>query len=62
MPPFVVVALGTLGAFALAKVIAAEAQRFNTRAANKRAEAASALQPIPLVRDPVTGDYRPRQQ
>lgn len=61
VPPWIIVALGTLGAAALAKLIAAETRKVNDRMDRQRAAEDGELKTIPLVRDPVTGDYRPRQ-
>ncbi|MFG1375648.1 hypothetical protein [Xanthobacter autotrophicus] len=61
MPPFLIVALGALGAAALAKVIAAETRRINGALDRHRASEAGDMKAVPLERDPVTGDYRPRQ-
>ncbi|MFG1417987.1 hypothetical protein V5F38_13180 [Xanthobacter sp. V0B-10] len=60
MPPLFVVALGAFGAAALVKVIANEARRVNARMDRQRAAEDGALKTIPLERDPVTGEYRPR--
>lgn len=62
MPPLVVVALGALGAVALAKVIAAETRRINEALDRRRAAERGELKTVPLERDPVTGDYRPKQR
>lgn len=59
VPPFLVVALGALGAMALVKVLTNESRRANARMDRRRA--ADELKAVPLERDPVTGDYRPRQ-
>jgi len=68
VPPLVIVALGALGAAALAKVVASkvggaagEAWRQKQRMARQRTGEAGDMTTIPLVRDPVTGEYRPRQ-
>lgn len=61
MPPWIIVALGTLGAAVLAKVLATETHRVNDRMDRQRAAEDGELKTIPLVRDPVTGEYRPRQ-
>ncbi|MDI4663920.1 hypothetical protein K9U40_06200 [Xanthobacter autotrophicus] len=61
MPPFLVVALGALGAAALVKVIAAETHRINAALDRHRAADTGEVKAVPLERDPVTGDYRPRQ-
>ncbi|MFG1347647.1 hypothetical protein V5F59_22365 [Xanthobacter autotrophicus DSM 431] len=60
MPPLIVVALGALGAVALAKVIAAETRRVNEALARHRSAERGELKTVPLERDPVTGDYRPK--
>ncbi|MDI4657310.1 hypothetical protein [Xanthobacter autotrophicus] len=61
MPPFVIVALGALGAAALVKVIAAETRRINAALDRHRASDTGEMKTVPLERDPVTGDYRPKQ-
>ncbi|QRG04734.1 hypothetical protein EZH22_16360 [Xanthobacter dioxanivorans] len=61
MPAFVLVALGALGAVALARVITAETRRINEALDRHRAADTGELETIPLERDPVTGDYRPRK-
>ncbi|MFG1477874.1 hypothetical protein V5F53_04320 [Xanthobacter sp. V4C-4] len=62
MPPLIIVALGALGAATLVKVIANGARRASARMEQQRAtDAAGELKAIPLERDPVTGEYRPRQ-
>lgn len=61
MPPFLVVALGALGAVALVKVIAAETRRINAALDRHRAPNSDEMKTVPLERDPVTGDYRPKQ-
>lgn len=60
MPPFVVVALGALGAAVLAKVIASESRRVNDALSRQKA-ARNAETAVPLERDPLTGAYRPRR-
>lgn len=61
MPPFLIVALGALGAAALAKVIATESRRVNEALDRQRAAESGTLKTVTLERDPATGDYRPRQ-
>ncbi|MET3353197.1 UNVERIFIED_ORG: hypothetical protein ABID33_001093 [Xanthobacter viscosus] len=61
MPPFVIVALGALGAVALVKVISAETRRINAALDRHRAADAGEVKAVPLERDPVTGDYRPKK-
>ncbi|MDQ0505449.1 hypothetical protein [Xanthobacter agilis] len=61
MPPFIVVALGAIGAVALVKLLANETRRANDRMDRRRDAETTPLKTIPLERDPVTGDYRPRQ-
>lgn len=61
MPPLFIVALGALGTAALVKILANETRRANARMDRQRAAETGALKTIPLERDPVTGEYRPRQ-
>lgn len=60
MPPFVVVALGALGAVALAKLISSETRRVNEALDRRRKAEAGHLKTVRLERDPATGEYRPR--
>lgn len=60
MPPLLVVALGAIGAAALARVIASETRRVNAALDRRRKAEAGDLKTVPLERDPITGDYRPR--
>lgn len=63
MPPFLIVALGALGAAALIKKLAQESRRVNAELDEARNdEAAVAPTPATLRRDPATGDYRPQQR
>lgn len=61
MPPLLVVALGALGAVAVVRVIVAETRRINAALDRHRAADTDEMKTVPLERDPVTGDYRPRQ-
>ncbi|MFS8037629.1 hypothetical protein ACI7BZ_11830 [Xanthobacter sp. AM11] len=60
MPPFLIVALGAIGAVALARVISAESRRINAALDRQRAADKGELKTVPLERDPATGDYRPK--
>ncbi|MGU3496994.1 hypothetical protein ACLBXM_23375 [Xanthobacteraceae bacterium A53D] len=62
MPPFLLVALGALGAAALTKFIATENRRVNDILDKQRqAEAGDGTEPATqLERDPATGAYRPK--
>ncbi|WP_024280533.1 hypothetical protein [Xanthobacter sp. 126] len=60
MPPFVVVALGALGAVALAKLISSETRRVNEALDRRRKAETGDLKTVRLERDPATGEYRPR--
>ncbi len=60
MPPFLLAALGAIGAAALAKFLAAENRRVNETLDKQRPADASVPEPTPLERDPATGAYRPR--
>ena len=60
MPPFVIVALGAMGAAALAKLISSETKRVNEALDRRRKAEAGDLKTVPLERDPATGEYRPR--
>lgn len=60
MPPFVIVALGAIGAAALAKLISSETKRVNEALDRRRKAEAGDLKTVPLERDPTTGEYRPR--
>ncbi|WP_043878898.1 hypothetical protein [Azorhizobium caulinodans] len=63
MPPFLLAALGAIGAAALTKFIATENRRVNDiLEKQKEAKEAGAAEPepTPLERDPATGTYRPR--
>ncbi|UDQ90375.1 hypothetical protein LJE71_05045 [Xanthobacter autotrophicus] len=60
MPPFVVVALGAMGAVALAKLISSETRRVNEALDRRRKAEAGDLKTVRLERDPTTGEYRPR--
>ncbi len=60
MPPFLLAALGTLGAAALAKFIAAENRRVNETLDRQREAEPPLPEPTPLEKDPATGAYRPR--
>lgn len=65
MPPFVVLAIGALGAAVLVKMLARESRRVNAeldalRENEEQEGRAHAQAPrITLRRDPKTGDYRP---
>lgn len=64
MPPLVIVALGALGVAAIARVVVSESRRINEaldRHRNGGAAPAPEPEAIRLERDPVTGEYRPRQ-
>ncbi len=61
MRPFLIVALGALGAAALAKMLAAESRRVNETLKRQRAADNGEVKTIALERDPATGDYRPRE-
>ncbi|MFG1241065.1 hypothetical protein V5F31_01635 [Xanthobacter sp. V7C-4] len=61
MPPLLVVALGAFGAAAVVKVIVAETRRINAALDRRRAASPDEMKAVPLERNPVTGDYRPRQ-
>lgn len=58
MPPFLIVALGTLGAAALVKKLADESRRVNAELDEAR-QAEKADVAVPLQRDPRTGVFRP---
>ncbi len=60
MPPFLLAALGAIGAAALTKFLAAENRRVNETLDKQRPADAPAPEPTPLERDPTTGAYRPR--
>lgn len=60
MPPFLVVALGAIGAAALAKLIASETRRVNEALDRRRKAQDGDLKTVRLERDPATGEYRPR--
>lgn len=60
MPPFLLVALGAVGAAALTKFLATENRRVNETLDKQRPADAPAPEPTPLERDPATGAYRPR--
>ncbi|MEP9352150.1 hypothetical protein ABLE93_00980 [Xanthobacter sp. KR7-65] len=60
MPPFLVVALGAIGAAALAKLIVTETRRVNDALDRRRTPTDGDMTAVPLERDPVTGEYRPR--
>ncbi|MBS9477382.1 hypothetical protein [Ancylobacter radicis] len=63
MPPFIVLALGALGAAALVKRLASESRRVNAELdARREGEEARAAGRSTLRRDPVTGDYRPQDR
>ncbi|MBS7544552.1 hypothetical protein [Ancylobacter oerskovii] len=64
MPPFLIVALGTLGAAALVKKLAQESRRVNAEldAARRDEEASRAPATDTLRRDPATGEYRPQRR
>lgn len=64
MPPFLIVALGSLGAAALVKMLAHESRRVNAELdeARRDEQAASAPATATLRRDPSTGTYRPQQR
>lgn len=65
MPPLVILALRTFGVAALVKVVISESRRINeVLDRHRNAADAPAAEPeaIPLERDPVTGEYRPRQR
>lgn len=62
MPPFLVVAIGAIGAAALMKLLARESRRVNAELDEPRRDAGKvnggATNPT-LRRDPETGEYRP---
>ncbi|MCK0198787.1 hypothetical protein MWN34_17960 [Ancylobacter sp. 6x-1] len=61
MPPFLIVALGTIGAAALVKLLAKESKRVNAELDETRGTPAPEGDARPtLRRDPQTGDYRPQ--
>lgn len=60
MPPFLLAALGAIGAAALTKFLAAENRRVNETLDKQRPADAPVPEPTPLERDPATGAYRPR--
>lgn len=64
LPPYLMVALGALGAAALTKFIATENRRVNDILDKQRPPETGTAEPepTPLERDPVTGAYRPRAQ
>ncbi|GGF88963.1 hypothetical protein GCM10007301_56090 [Azorhizobium oxalatiphilum] len=62
LPPYLMVALGALGAAALTKFIATENRRVNDILDKQRPEDGTEPAPTPLERDPATGAYRPRAQ
>ncbi len=61
MPPFIVLALGTLGAAALAKLLARESRRVNAELDAGRDADATAAPRETLRRDANTGEYRPHR-
>lgn len=60
MAPFLLVALGAVGAAALTKFLATENRRVNETLDKQRPADAPVAEPTPLERDPATGAYRPR--
>ncbi len=60
MRPFLIVALGALGAAALAKMLAAESRRVNDALKRQSAADTGEIKTISLEKDPRTGDYRPK--
>ncbi|WP_332116318.1 hypothetical protein [Azorhizobium caulinodans] len=60
MPPFLLAALGAIGAAALTKFIATENRRVNDLLEKQKEAGAAEPEPTPLERDPATGTYRPR--
>nr|WP_029005992.1 hypothetical protein [Azorhizobium doebereinerae] len=60
MPPFLLVALGAIGAAALTKFIATENRRVNDILNKDRPPEGGEPEPTQLERDPATGAYRPR--
>lgn len=61
MPPVIVWALGTIGALALAKVLAGAARKANVELDGIRRERAVERPVETLERDPESGEYRPRK-
>ncbi|MBS7540525.1 hypothetical protein [Ancylobacter lacus] len=61
MPPFIVLALGALGAAALAKLLAHESRRVNAELDAGRAAEADSAPRETLRRDADTGEYRPHR-
>lgn len=61
MPPFLIVALGAIGAVALARLVSTETRRINEALDRQRAADKGELKTVPLERDPVSGHYRPKQ-
>ena len=62
MPPFLVVAIGAIGAVALMKLLARESRRVNAELDETRRDAGKVNQDAghpTLKRDPATGEYRP---
>ncbi|MCB4767472.1 hypothetical protein LGR54_02540 [Ancylobacter sp. Lp-2] len=63
MPPFLIVALGALGAAALVKKLAQESRRVNAELDEARRDEVAARSPAAkLKRDPDTGEYRPQDR
>ncbi|MEX0589962.1 MAG: hypothetical protein WD207_02625 [Xanthobacteraceae bacterium] len=61
MPPVIIWALGTIGALALAKLLANAARKANAELDDIRRERAVERPVEKLERDPATGEYRPRK-
>ena len=62
MPPFIIVAIGAIGAAALAKLLSKESRRVNAELDRARRESGTVEQRTgqqTLRRDPATGEYRP---
>lgn len=67
MPPLVIVALGALSVATLARVVVKGRRRINEALARHQPSRAPdrpgpAADVIDLVRDPATGEYRPRRR
>ena len=61
MPPVIIWAIGTIGAVALAKIIAKAARGANAELDSIRREGAAEKPIERLERDPASGAYRPRR-
>jgi len=61
MPPVIIWAVGAIGAFALARILASAARKVNAELDDIRRDRTVEKPVVKLERDPASGAYRPRK-